>query len=320
MTRLHRSEAGAQGVRRIARAQITEALRALERRPLSDGAVHSARKSLKKARAMLRLLRPSIGDKVYRRENTALRDAARPLSAVRDAKVLLQALERLDRHFLNRGRPPVLEELCRVLHQERADMRRRLLRGPEAFGEQRRTLREARRRAGRWRLGQAGWSVLGAGLARVYGQARRAYSRAGADQAPELLHEWRKQTKYLWHQLQVLAPLGSAVARLTQTAHATADALGEDHDLWVLRARIATGASARSGRQRLLVLIDHRSAQLRAHALELGHRLYADPEPAFEARLHALWRAWRRKPARARPVRREIRSFSASRAESSPRS
>jgi hypothetical protein len=41
------------------------------------------------------LLRDALGKKAYRRENTALRDAARPLSAVRDGRVLLDALNSL---------------------------------------------------------------------------------------------------------------------------------------------------------------------------------------------------------------------------------
>jgi CHAD domain-containing protein len=44
---------------------------------LSGEAVHSARKELKKARATLRLLRDALSDAVYKRENAALRDAAR---------------------------------------------------------------------------------------------------------------------------------------------------------------------------------------------------------------------------------------------------
>ena len=319
MTELHRSEAGTQGARRIACTQMTAALRALERRPLSDGDVHSARKSLKKARAMLRLLRPSIGDQAYRWENALLRDTARPLSEVRDAMVLLQTLDRLERRLRAQGNPSPVNELHRVLRRERTDMRRELLRGSNPFAGQIEALHEARCHASRWRVGRKGWSILGAGLARVYGQARRALSRAESDQAAGTLHEWRKQTKYLWHQLQVLEPLGASVVRLAQTAHGIADALGEDHDLWVLRARIATRAIARADRRRLLSLIDHRSTHLRAQALALGRQLYADSEPVFERRLHALWRAWRRKP-HVRAARREVRSSAASRAGSTPRS
>jgi len=59
----------------------------------------SARKSLKKARASLRLPRPALRDSDYRQENTSLRDAARPLSAARDAKVLPNTLRRLAHHY-----------------------------------------------------------------------------------------------------------------------------------------------------------------------------------------------------------------------------
>jgi len=58
-----------------------------------DDAAHDARKRTKKLRALLRLARPELGDKVYRRENAGLRDAARRLSPVRDAWVLIEALD-----------------------------------------------------------------------------------------------------------------------------------------------------------------------------------------------------------------------------------
>ena len=54
---LRRSESGTQGLRRILRERIAKALEALGGTKLSDEAVHSARKELKKARATLRLLR-----------------------------------------------------------------------------------------------------------------------------------------------------------------------------------------------------------------------------------------------------------------------
>src|ERR1041384_5148276 len=60
-----------------------------------DEATHDARKRTKKLRALLRLVRPELGDDVYRRENRALRDASRRLSGVRDAWVLVEALDDL---------------------------------------------------------------------------------------------------------------------------------------------------------------------------------------------------------------------------------
>src|SRR5580698_10039159 len=63
--------------------------------------IHEIRKKLKRARAALRLLRDCLGEPVYRRENSRLRDAARPLTPVRDAKVLFATLHQ---HEPKKGR------------------------------------------------------------------------------------------------------------------------------------------------------------------------------------------------------------------------
>src|SRR5882757_1483145 len=127
---LRRSESGTQGLRRIAREQIAKALEALDGKTLSDDAVHSARKELKKARASLRLLRDALGDAVYKRENAALRDAARPLSEVRDAKVLLDTLDRVVRRYGAPARALPLDGFRQALHGEYAAIRRRILELP----------------------------------------------------------------------------------------------------------------------------------------------------------------------------------------------
>src|SRR5215470_11897599 len=103
MAKLKQGEAGTRGTRRIARRQVRSALKKLGRGTTSDRSVHSARKELKKARATLRLLRDALGRSTYKKENAALRDAARPLSEVRDGRVLLDALNSLVEYY---GAPP----------------------------------------------------------------------------------------------------------------------------------------------------------------------------------------------------------------------
>jgi CHAD domain-containing protein len=97
-SRLKRSESGLAGVRRMLRQETKRALRAIDsgRAPRGE-AIHDARKRLKKARAALRLARAALPGDEYRRENDTLRDAARPLSEVRDAEVLIDTLDGLAR-------------------------------------------------------------------------------------------------------------------------------------------------------------------------------------------------------------------------------
>src|SRR5436190_20379458 len=85
------------GLRRIVRGQLENGLEELTgaRPEPRDEALHEARKCFKKVRAMLRLVRPKIGTKMYRGENLCIRDAARPLTEVRDAKILIETLDSL---------------------------------------------------------------------------------------------------------------------------------------------------------------------------------------------------------------------------------
>ena len=58
-------------------------------------AIHSTRKCLKRARALVKFFRPSLNNQVFADANGTLRDVGRSLSATRDFDVLLQTVEKL---------------------------------------------------------------------------------------------------------------------------------------------------------------------------------------------------------------------------------
>jgi len=276
---------------------MAKALDALRGRTLSDDDVHAARKELKKARATLRLVRDALGRAVYERENAALRDAARPLSRVRDGKVMLDTLEKVMKRFGAPARAVPTEGLERVLRREQKGIRREILKS--SLSVQRESLQKVHERAARWPVGDHGWSIIGEGFARVYSKGRKAFAASEADRSPSNLHEWRKQVKYLWHQLQSLQPLWpGAIGELADQAHHLADYLGDDHDLSVLRAKILDNKGcfpSPGARATLLALIDRLRTELRDKAMVLGRRLYEEKPSAFEARFGQYWRDWQRK-------------------------
>ncbi len=57
--------------------------------------VHAARKELKKLRALLRLARVGVGERVFERENLCCRQAGQALSAARDATAPVQTFDKL---------------------------------------------------------------------------------------------------------------------------------------------------------------------------------------------------------------------------------
>ena len=95
MAKRNPSAVGASEIAGALTRQIGEAALGLTSATLSDEVIHDTRKKLKSARAKLRLLRAAVGRKAYARENAALRDAARPLSRVRDSKVMLDTANAL---------------------------------------------------------------------------------------------------------------------------------------------------------------------------------------------------------------------------------
>lgn len=296
---LIRSEANAQGVRRVLCEQIDEAILLLESPRITDTEIHSARKTLKKARATLRLLRAAISERMFDRENASLRDVARPLSAARDATVLLEALDRLAKLYGGPAKQSIPKAFRRQLAREQARSGSAVKRRFSQHAKPTRNLRASRRHIVGARVRADGWEQIGAGLCRVYRSGRKAMKQARKTPAPECLHEWRKQAKYLWHQLQLLEPMSpGAIGSLADQMKKLSDYLGDDHDLAVLREKVIAHADqfpAPGGPAALLALIDRCQDRLRARAFFVGRRIYDDPPAKFTERFERYWRRWNKR-------------------------
>ena len=257
-----------------------------------DEAAHDARKRTKKVRALLRLARPELGDKVYRRENSALRDAARLLSPVRDAWVLVEALDDL-------VTPPddnVSAEAVAGFRAVLAGEHRTLQTGLEADGAPQQAAEayeQVLARVSRWPLKDHGWDSLDDGVEAVFRRGRQAMTRARAKCRADDFHEWRKQVKYLRHQFGLLREVWPDVLEAMEgTADELGERLGADHDLAVLRERVEAEPSlAPEVRRALLRRIDDRRKDHQRTALLLGGRLYAEKPSALRQRLGRLWNA-----------------------------
>jgi CHAD domain-containing protein len=261
-------------------AQLDKAAEGMEHRSRSDVAIHDIRKELKRARASLRMLRECIGVAEYRRDNALIRDAARPLTPVRDAKVLLEAFQRLRNDGMPNG-GAFAAQFHKLLKDQRLDAQRRL-RPAELVGSVH-ALRDIGRRASRISDRKLALADTG-GLKRAYKSGRRALAHAEREKTDECLHEWRKQTKYLANQLEIVVPFGpKRFKKSHKQAKQLADQLGEDHDLALLTEQIyrhATGrhAPGRDDKVQEMVsfLASHRK-RLQRKAFKLGRRLYAAP-------------------------------------------
>ena len=272
-------------MRRIARQSLADALAQLGQGPLADRSVHLVRKDLKRARAMLRLMRTGLGEADYRDANHALRDAGRELGAVRDSKVALDTLKHLSRHGAT-------GDLDACLRREHRRSRHRLR--TDGAGTERacKALRRIRRRLGVGPAERYGWPVVLMGLRRVYARARLALAHVRKAPTAENLHELRKQTKYLWHQLETFSATHAADgAALAAATHRLSDLLGEDHDLTTLRTKTLHAPMQPGARRWVLGRVDTRRERLLGKALQLAESIYQEPPAVFAARIGRAARA-----------------------------
>jgi CHAD domain-containing protein len=298
------AEPALEGLRRMALGQLDLAIEMMDApdgSPPDEKAVHETRKALKRLRALVRLLRPELGEEAFARESAALRGAGRRLAAARDAEVMVSTLDGV----LKRA-PRKLARRRRVRELRRAVVAERELAAARAIGDaawRAQVLDELwaiRHRVIGWRLEDtAGIETIEPGLQRIYRQGRNRYRRAarGKGDRGRALHEWRKRVKDLRYAAEMLdrrepAAGGSGarrkrggkparttpVGKLARRADELAEVLGEEHDLAVLAERIGAGTGrqklGRRSRKALQKPIARRRRKLRARALREGARLY----------------------------------------------
>ena len=280
-------------VRATAREQLEEGAAVLRDEQADDpvGAVHQARKNVKKSRALLRLVRSELDDETYRRENRSLRDAARTVAHVRDADVMVETAEAVQEHFAGRLPANAFEDLRSALTKQADDARSGL---DGRLGEDLTAALEASAaRVEDWPLDGAGWSTARKGAARAYARGRKAFAVADADPTTENLHEWRKRVKDLWYHERLLKNAWPAVLEAqADEAHTLSDLLGDEHDMAVLAERLDDDPPTKHA-DASLGLIDERRAELLAQIRALGRRVYAEKPKAFARRIRRYVKAAR---------------------------
>jgi CHAD domain-containing protein len=248
--RLDARETLPRGVRRIVSEQLDGAVEGLRTATGDDRdrAVHDARKRLKKSRAVLRLVRDEVGSKTYQRENQALREVGRSLSASRDAAVLVEIVDRLGERVPLARRS--LAPLRAVLEQRRREAAARALDEGGALATAADEIEEIRARVEGWRLRKDGFAALENGLRRTYRRGSERFAEAREDPTDERMHEARKRLKDLWYHARILQPVWPGpMDELVEAADELGDRLGEDHDLAVLAGTVP-GAGPRGCRRR----------------------------------------------------------------------
>jgi CHAD domain-containing protein len=261
--------------------------------------LHQVRVSIKRLRALLRLARSMISKKIFERENARLRKAADRLSVFRDPTVSRQILEKMIKRLSDEDSRTAFRAVLAAFVRERP-------RQAQFRTEREEVMREAGRSLKRTGLAFQSlliladeWSAIEKGLKIVYRAARNRMLRALATGSDEEFHNWRKQTKYLYYQLQTIEPvwpkrLGRTIKRLRKLE----DQLGVDHDLSVLKRLLIASPEKYGGTgavERVVACLDEQSGILREECESSGQKLFSEKPRKFARKLAHHWSAWRKK-------------------------
>jgi CHAD domain-containing protein len=190
-------------------------------------AVHDYRKALRRARAVLSLVADALPRSERRAVLRALRDARRALGSARDHAVAPDTVSLLT---LDEAQHATIAQVLSAAGEAVppiAEVKQLLAEGAARTAAQVEALEAALPETIRWS------SVL-RGVRDVYGRARRA--RRDAKRSKRAFHSWRRRTKELLYQLDVLAGYtGSHVNELHRELEHATETQGPVVDLIMLR-------------------------------------------------------------------------------------
>ena len=280
---LRRRETLRQGLLRSAESLTDSVTAHFEKSGDDEEALHRLRTTIKRIRALLRLIRPAVESAFFDRENERLRTAARLLSGTRDSEVARETLKALPaRHQSTReAMNAVLPGLEKRV--ERAKAHKANVNEIKARLEQ--TIQGFRQ----LQLPGTDEEVINTGVRMVYKQGRRRMKSAIRTGDADAYHRWRIRAKHLYYELQFLEPIWpKRLHRMISRLSKLQDRLGLDHDLTVLRAELKKTPEAFGGEEavkHIVSCLDRQSHHLRRAAEPLGRKIWCQKPGRFTRRL-----------------------------------
>ena len=284
-------------IHRVVLQQIDRTLAEISDEKLSQAeTVHQVRKRCKKIRAVLRLVRASLVDPhTYKSENAYFRDAARNLSELRDAEILVETYDKIvgnkDKDAGNQRFGNIRKHL--VAHRDQ--IARQNHKTETKLREFYQSIRQARQRVNSWHLKKECFDAVESGLAKTYRRGRRAMFRAFQEISPENFHELRKRVKYHWYHCRLLRDIYKPImkARIGQLDK-LGKRLGDYHDIDVLKEHLQSNQNppiAEHKMHEFFELSDRSQKKIRSQAHTKTKMLFAETPENLCRRFECYWNA-----------------------------
>jgi CHAD domain-containing protein len=262
---------------RIAGLYNRQALKQLMAPPRDYENIHQARLCFKRLRSMIRMGRYGIDENEYDRLNVFYRDRGRALSELRDLTVISETLKSIiktrdskeEREFLIRFR-------ARIIDKRRKDQGKAVL--DDARQEVIHRLSKMQGQISDWKVEKEKPDIFLLGLKNTFSEARKQYKNLRSGFSDHQLHDWRKQVKYFWYQLELISGLWPPLLKVwIKELKTLAQGLGRHHDLVLLETALKeyTEPELEDLIGTTLTQIGEEKANIEQSALLLGAKIFA---------------------------------------------
>ncbi|MEM6496107.1 MAG: CHAD domain-containing protein [Pseudomonadota bacterium] len=280
----------ADGTRRILSEELDRAEKTLRRKRNKVTAIHETRKSIKRARAHLRLIKDGMPKSGIRRANVCLRDLNRLLAQSRDLDVMHQTLTRLEETSGLSGTATA------------ARVRGAINKAQDVAAKQAKTppiksalaaLQQCRELVFELDFSGVNLEVLIKGLGRSMADLAKHHAKLSPDADAEVYHDWRKTVQFhRRHILLLSAAWPDSLQPRISVGKQLSECLGFDHDLAVFLEFVSSPRGRPATKRdvtKLAALTSSQQVELRRQARALGALLTAEAPQAFRSRVEAYW-------------------------------
>ncbi len=258
-----------------------------------QGPVHETRRSIKRIRAILRMIRDETGYSNYHRENVFYRDLSRRMSPLRDHHVLLRTLQDFGHKSPETFSEKETSVIIQVLEHRIREEEERFMDLHGGFDRMLEDIEEAGTRVEEYCRLRDGFVSVRKGIRRIYGRGSRDLGLIRDTSSETNFHEYRKNTKYLHHQMELVSPVfPKLIKAYGRTIDKHAELLGDARDYGRLESFILEGGGwmkPNAARRRMAHELGSRKQELMEIIYVQAGRIYAEKPSDFITRLGTYW-------------------------------
>jgi len=259
-----------------------------------DVTVHEIRKSIKKFRAILRMIRNGISDDEYKTENKLFRDLNRELSEARNIKIyhtcMIDLKERLPFDAFEKEMDKSIVEIGNELTSYRDQLVENKI-----FSQIFIRTNEAKVRINNIELKTDDFGLMKNGLQKIYKRVRKFSFLIQEDTSVEYLHEYRKNIKYLWNQLLILQPVFERLLKAyAKSLKNLSDLLGDHRDYVLFLDYLEYNEFFALTPEQISMIreiISEENERRLIQAQKLSLKIFIDKPGYFADRLEQFWNA-----------------------------